>query len=59
MLTVSLFVFFSCYSATRWCAFLLHQGELAKYKIPAPEHVFFTGAPLPRGATGKVCSCLL
>jgi len=29
------------------------KKELAGFKIPKPEHVFFTEEPLPRGPTGK------
>jgi hypothetical protein len=29
------------------------KGKLAGFKIPLPDNVFFTGEPLPRGATGK------
>jgi len=30
------------------------QGKLAKFKIPEHQFVFFSGTPLPRGATDKI-----
>merc|ERR1712137_235008 len=30
------------------------KGKLAPFKIPAPQHIFFTKVALPRGATGKI-----